>query len=121
MAKNLLETIGNPTFCQIIRRHFDGDFVARQDANTVFPHTSRRMGDNFVIIHELHAKCSVGQKFNDFAFKFQEFFFSQFGPFPPQNRAISQLLTVYRDILLILKGLLRVFELTQETRFDVIS
>jgi len=67
----LLESVCDPTFGQIIRGHFNGDVIPGQNANTVFPHTSGCVGNNLVVIYEFYAECRIREEFNDFSFKFQ--------------------------------------------------
>jgi hypothetical protein len=73
----LFEAVGNPTLGQVVRRHLNRDAVTREHANTVFAHPASRMGNDLVIVHEFDAKGRVREEFDDFAFEFQEFFFSQ--------------------------------------------
>ena len=56
---------GDSSFGQIIRRHFDLDFVTGQDLYVVHAHLARDMGDNHVAVVQLHAEHGVGQGFDD--------------------------------------------------------
>lgn len=73
----LFEAIGDPTLGQIIGSHLNGHTVACQHTNSILAHPARRVGNDFMIIDQLHAEGGVWQKFDNFAFKFEEFFFGQ--------------------------------------------
>lgn len=44
------ETIGNPTFLQIIRCHFQANLVTGEDVHAVDPHATRQVAEQFVIL-----------------------------------------------------------------------
>ena len=64
------------TFAEVIRRHFNFDFVARQNLDVVFTHLSRNVRGYHMPIFEFDPKRCVGQRVNNFAFEFNAFFFS---------------------------------------------
>src|SRR6185437_12295549 len=51
----------DPAFCQIVRRHLDGDAVADQHADVVLLHLARRVGQRLVPVVEVDAEASFGQ------------------------------------------------------------
>ncbi|MNJ60565.1 hypothetical protein D3C77_563070 [compost metagenome] len=61
---------------QVIRRHFQGDAVARQDADAVFADAARRVGADFDAVVQFDAVAAIGQHFVNNAIQFDEFFFS---------------------------------------------
>ena len=73
----LLKAVIDTTLCRVVKRHFNGHTVPCQNANTVLTHTARHMSNNLLADIELHTEVCIGQKFNDFAFKFDKFFFCQ--------------------------------------------
>src|SRR5690606_21632744 len=83
------EPVGDAPLRQVIRRHLDEHLVARQNANAVLAHFACRVGNDLVIVGELHAKRRVGQQLNDSAFKFDEFFLRHATPFWRLNWAAS--------------------------------
>jgi hypothetical protein len=70
-GSGLLETEGNTTLGQVIRRHFDADAVTSKNTNAVLAHLARGMSKNFVIIV---------QKFDNSALKLDNVFFSHETP-----------------------------------------
>lgn len=49
------------TFAQIVGGHLHADAVAYGEADEVFPHLARDMGEDFVIIVQFHAEHSARQ------------------------------------------------------------
>lgn len=62
-------------FGQIIRRQFECDFIAGQDADKVFLQATSAVGDQFVAVVEVDAEALIGEDFHDRAVHFDEFFF----------------------------------------------
>jgi hypothetical protein len=76
----ILVTEVDPALGQIIRRHFNCDFVASQNADAILFHAARRVGDHFVTVVEFHAAAGVWQNFHNDAFELEHFFFSHAVP-----------------------------------------
>jgi hypothetical protein len=75
IAGGLAETIGDAPLGQVIRRHFNKDFVASQNANAVLAQLAGSVADNLMFVFKADAKRGVGQQFYDSALKFEQFFF----------------------------------------------
>lgn len=74
----LFFTENDAAFGEVVGGHFNRDLITGQNANTVFPHAARCVGDDFVFIRqEFYAKCRVGQKFHHLPLKLEQVFFSQ--------------------------------------------
>ncbi len=71
----LFISVGDAAFGEIVGSHFNEDFVASEDTDSIFTHFACDMGGNLVIIFEFHAEHGVGQQFSDDAGHFDEFFF----------------------------------------------
>ena len=76
----LLEPVVDPALGQIVGRHFDHDAIAGQDTDAVLAHLSGGVGNDFMVVVELHAKRRVGQKLGNGAFEFQQFFLGHVTP-----------------------------------------
>src|SRR5262245_22544747 len=76
----LLKPVSDPTFSEIIRRHLDQNLVARKHPDPVLAHSSRRMGDDLVIVLEFHPECGVGEEFRHHSRKFEHFFLRHKAP-----------------------------------------
>ena len=50
----------NPSFCQIIGRHFKSYPVSGQDADVMHSHLTRNMCQHFMTIFQLHSKHCIG-------------------------------------------------------------
>ncbi len=59
---------------EVVGRHLHGHLVAGQDADAVFLHPSRGVGDHHVPVVELHAAARVGQHLVDDALELQHLF-----------------------------------------------
>lgn len=75
IASRLFVPEGNAALRQIIRRHFDGDFVTRQNPNPVLAHAARRMRQDLMFVFKFNAEHGVGQQFRYNAGKFDRIFF----------------------------------------------
>src|SRR5271170_5771146 len=73
-AAELLETVGDAAFGQIVGRHLYQHLVAGEHADAVLAHASRRVGNNFMLVLELDAEGGVGEQFRHDTRKFQKFF-----------------------------------------------
>jgi hypothetical protein len=70
----LLEPIVNPTFGQIVRRHFDLNLVASQNADAVLAHLACRVRDDLMAVFQLDPKRRIWQKFFYDTWEFEQFF-----------------------------------------------
>ncbi len=61
----LFVTISDSTLGKIIRRHLDGDFVARKDLDVMHAHFTRDVGNDFMTILKLYAEHCVSQGFGN--------------------------------------------------------
>lgn len=71
----LFETISDPTFCQVVRGHFDQNFVAGQDTDPIFPHFTSCVTNDLVIIFQLYPKRRIGKQFHDRSIELNNLFF----------------------------------------------
>jgi hypothetical protein len=78
--------IDDPTFGQIVRRHFHVYVVSNDGADPVTAHFTCRVGDDPMLIVECHAEASVGQDLVDLAFHRQELFLRQTSSLRTNNR-----------------------------------
>jgi len=62
---------------KVVRREFDQNPVARQDADEVHPDLSGNVRENAVPVRQLDAKHRVGQRFDDRSFNFDRLFFGR--------------------------------------------
>src|SRR5689334_6603621 len=65
---------GNAPARQIVGRHLDGDAVADTGADAKFTHLARRIGENDVLVVELHPEIAVRQFLGDLALKLDQLF-----------------------------------------------
>src|SRR6202521_672374 len=63
-----------PALFEVVRRHLDGDAVARQCLDAVLLHFAGRVGDDHMPGVELHAIACVGQDLRHQTFEFNQFF-----------------------------------------------
>src|SRR5438093_13212550 len=61
-ARKLPLAIDDAALGQIVRRKLDVDFVARHDADEVFPHFAGHVSQNFGACIELHLESCVRQR-----------------------------------------------------------
>src|ERR1700688_507556 len=64
-----------PALLEVIRRHLDGDAVARERLNAVLLHLAGRVGDDHLPGVELDAIARVRQDFGDETFELDQLFF----------------------------------------------
>ena len=67
----------DPTLAQVVGGHFDRDPVAGEDADAVFLHSARRIGQRLVPIVELDTKARVGEQLLHGAVELDQIFFGQ--------------------------------------------
>jgi hypothetical protein len=65
----------DPAFAQVVRRHFDVDFIAWNDANSIFPHLTFGPRDDFVLVFKFDPIHRIRQQFGNRAGKLKQFFF----------------------------------------------
>src|SRR6218665_4065613 len=65
-------------FGQVVGRHLQRHFIARQDADMVLAHLAAGVGDQLVTVVQGYAKERVGQAFGHRALDFDQFFFGHF-------------------------------------------
>jgi hypothetical protein len=73
-CRKLAFPVNDPAFCQIIRREFDADAIARHNTDKMLPHPTGDVGHNDVSTFDLNAKTSIGQGLRDRAFDLECFF-----------------------------------------------
>lgn len=78
--------IDNPTFGQIVRRHFHVYVVSNDRADPVTAHFTCRVGYDPMLIVECHAEASVGQDLVDLALHRHELFLRQTSSLRTNNR-----------------------------------
>src|SRR5438132_14000188 len=71
----LLETESDASLGQVVGRHLDVDAIASQNADAVLAHLARRMGEDFVLVVQLHPEHGVGQQLRDGSGKLDHVFF----------------------------------------------
>ena len=69
------ETVSDSAASQIVRRQFDGNFVARQNADEVHADLAGNVRQNFVAVFQFDLEHRVGQSLDDFAFDFDNVLF----------------------------------------------
>src|SRR5690606_29563460 len=69
-------TVNDAGFAQIVRGHFERDFIASENADVVLAHFATGVGNDGVAVVEGDAESGIGQDFSDEATHFDEFFFS---------------------------------------------
>jgi hypothetical protein len=74
-AEILLHTVGDAALAEVIRRQFDLDAVAGEDANVVFAHTPRDVGGEDVSVVEFNPEHGIRQGFEHLSFHFNDVFF----------------------------------------------
>jgi hypothetical protein len=69
----LSQPIHNPALVKVVRGHFQLHPVAIGEADEAFAHFARDMGENLVLIGQLHPEHGPGENGDDFAFGFDKF------------------------------------------------
>src|SRR5688572_31214980 len=87
MALPLLESIGDATLGQIVRRELDQHFVADEHADAVLAHLARGVAENLMVILQLHAEHRIGQQLDHRAPHFEKFFLGH--PYPCSEKFAS--------------------------------
>src|SRR6185312_5089267 len=80
-----LEAIGDAALAEIVGSHLDQDLVAGEHADSVLAHAAGSVGDNLVLVLELHAEGGVGQQLRDDTGKLQQFFLRLSLPSRPEQ------------------------------------
>ena len=70
----LLLAEDDPRLRQIVGRKLDLHLVARHDADEMLPHFARDVGENDVVVCELHPEHGAGQNGSNLPFEFDRFF-----------------------------------------------
>src|SRR5690606_4731904 len=75
-AATIKVAVDDTPFGEVVRRHFERNLVAGQNADVVFAHFAAGIGDNGVAVIQHNAEARIGQYFGDFTTNFDKFFFS---------------------------------------------
>src|SRR5690606_14856498 len=67
--------VGDAALAQVVRRQFNADLVASQNADVVLAHLSGDVRGNDVPVFQLHTEHGVGQGVDDSTFHFEAVFF----------------------------------------------
>ncbi len=67
--------VGDAALAQVVRRQFDADLVASQNADVVLAHLAGDVRGNDVPVFQLHTEHGVGQGVDDSTFHFEAVFF----------------------------------------------
>ena len=70
----LTEPVNDPRLVKIVRRHLELHAVATSQANEAFPHFARDVGENGVVVGELHAEHCARKNGSDLPLDFDSFF-----------------------------------------------
>jgi hypothetical protein len=73
----VFQTVGDPSFGQVVRGQFDFDAIAGQNFNVVPPDLARNMGKHIEAIVEIHAEHSVRQGIHNGSFHLNQVLFRQ--------------------------------------------
>ena len=79
--KGLFDAIDDSAFFEIVRWHFDFDFVAFSDSDVVDTQLSAEICKNLMAVRKLNSELRFGQNFDDFAFGFNNVFFGHKLPY----------------------------------------
>ena len=69
-----LESVVDPAFRKVVRRHFDLDPVSCKNSDAILPHFSCRVRDDLMAGIKLNPECRVRQELFHDAGKFEHFF-----------------------------------------------
>src|ERR1700676_4859557 len=72
----LFVAVYNTPACQVIGRELDRNAVSGQDADKILPHFSRNVGEDLMLVFELHAEHRVGKRLNHGGHHFDGIFFA---------------------------------------------
>src|SRR5690242_18891196 len=73
--RSALVTEADAAALQIVGRHLDDNVVTHAGADMEFAHLARRVGEDFVLVVELHTEVAVGQHFRDRSVELEQLFF----------------------------------------------
>src|SRR5690554_660914 len=68
-------TVDDTGLAEIVRRHFQRDFIPGQNADVVLAHFAAGVGNNIMAVVQRDAETGIGQYFSDKTTHFDEFFF----------------------------------------------
>src|SRR5579885_38426 len=68
-------SVGDPTSGEVVRGDLDLDAVSGEDADTVHPHLSGGVGQDFVAVLQSHLEHGVGERLDDLSFHDDRVFF----------------------------------------------
>ncbi len=74
---NLLKSVSNSAFGQVIWGHLNSDAIARKNLNKVHSHLSGHVRQDFKIIFQFDLETGVWQCFKNYPIEFNRFFFCQ--------------------------------------------
>src|ERR1019366_5665348 len=74
------EPVGNAALGQVVGGHFHENLIASENADSIFAHLSRRVGDDLMVVLELDAKGGIREQFDDGPRKFEQFFLRHLFP-----------------------------------------
>jgi len=72
--KCLAESVNDTRFSKIVRRHLKLDSISGRKADESFPHFSRDVGEDEMLISKLDAKHSSREHSDDFSFGYNRTF-----------------------------------------------
>src|SRR5690606_13055049 len=72
---SLARAVGDAALAQVVRRQFDADLVASENADVVLAHLAGDVRGYDVPVFQLHAEHGVGQGVDDSTFHFEAVFF----------------------------------------------
>ena len=73
--RSALATPGDPALGEIVRAHFQLDGVAGDDADVIHAQLARNVRRDGMPVGKLHAERCIRQRFDDFAFRFDDVVF----------------------------------------------
>src|SRR5438067_11942528 len=73
-SRTFLVTKVDTSPAEIVRRNFDNDPVAYSRTDAKFPHLARDIGEQLMIVIELHPVVPVGEDLGNGTVEFQQFF-----------------------------------------------
>ena len=77
VTQDLFVAVHNSSAVEVVRTQLNGYAVTRQNADEIFAHSSRDVGQHFVVRFELHLEHGVGQRLDDRCHDLNRVFFRQ--------------------------------------------
>ena len=68
--------VGNATLGEVVRRHLEGDAIARQNSNSIASQLAGQVSENCSILVQLHAEQSAREFFYNGTSNFYAVFFT---------------------------------------------